>query len=51
MRRVAIFQYGYISPKSTVEPWMLAGIGATGNTGHRLPLSYGILSCTFQLHS
>jgi phosphate/sulfate permease len=25
-----IYQYGYISPKSTVEPWMLAGIGATG---------------------
>lgn len=27
-----IYQYGYISPKSTVEPWMLAGIGATGTT-------------------
>lgn len=26
-----VYQYGYISPKSTVEPWMLAGIGATGN--------------------
>lgn len=25
-----IYQYGFISPKSTVEPWMLAGIGATG---------------------
>jgi len=23
-------QYGYISSKSTVEIWMLAGIGATG---------------------
>eukprot|EP00775_Hariotina_reticulata_P006951 gene6951-7167_t len=25
-----IYQYGYISSKSTVEIWMLAGIGATG---------------------
>ncbi|KAF8059159.1 PHO89 [Scenedesmus sp. PABB004] len=25
-----IYQYGFISPKSQVEPWMLAGIGATG---------------------
>jgi sodium-dependent phosphate transporter len=25
-----VYQYGYISPKSTVEPWMLAGIGASG---------------------
>jgi solute carrier family 20 (sodium-dependent phosphate transporter) len=25
-----IYQYGSISSKSTVEPWMLAGIGATG---------------------
>jgi sodium-dependent phosphate transporter len=29
-----IYQYGYISPKSTVEPWMLAGIGASGGPLH-----------------
>jgi phosphate/sulfate permease len=33
-----IYQYGYISSKSTVEIWMLAGIGATGCAGILLPL-------------
>ena len=28
-----IYQYGFISSKSTVEIWMLAGIGATGKVG------------------
>lgn len=37
-----IYQYGYISPKSTVEPWMLAGIGATGGWWRRTRMLAGI---------